>query len=432
MSLTISNSEQWLENFDTASPVEKSTLLMSALSQSLSPELIEESGIGSLVVEFCDELDDNNLIDDAFTFIEKAKEHDAIYQQEFQYLEALRLRYYLFRNQPDIIPSLLTNFIENPLHDLEQLKWFTNSLKYYGEREILNNFSQSIYHQLQESGENTYGIVDNFGEMLVIDSIQEAFKKNQQIEAADWELLNNTIANLKIEQLNFKVTEISKQLTPELTPTETFLKNLPKYFKKQRETDLCTLSIGFSAAMLTQKNMSFISSQEIWKNIIKLLESEKVTDFRLQDLDNYFLISSDKLDKYIGSMISSLFADQQSECTLIVWGIPYVYDFLLQHNLISQNIHAQAIDVTTNVKTHLIKFFDDHLWKYSFVHRWQPPDSVSKKEFEQEKHMFITSIEKITPLSTEVETGGLEALFDQMDEALPEDILAEIKSVNRE
>jgi hypothetical protein len=428
MSLILSNSEQWLENFDTASAVEKHTLLTSALSQTLSPELIEECGLGSLVVEFCDVLDDNNLIDDALALIEKAKMQNEIYQQEFQYLEILRLQYYLFKNQPELIPSLLTQFVVNPLHDVEQLILFTDILKYYGERQIVLDLATTLHQKLQELNENLYGTKDNFGEIIIIDSIQQAYEQQQRGETPNWESINQIFKLLELDESTLNLLEITENLTPEFEISSTIIQNLPKYFKKQRQTDLRTLSIGFSAEMLTQKNISFITSQEIWQSVIELLESDKVTDFRLKHLDSYFLISAAKLDKYIGQMISGLFADQQSKSVAIVWGILYVYEFLLAQKLISQNIYEQVIEAVTKVKVHQIKFFDDHLWKYSFVHRWLPPNSISTTEFEQEKQLFITSIEKVTPLSTEPETGGIEKILDQMKGALPKDILEEIES----
>jgi hypothetical protein len=428
MNLTLSNIEQWLEDFDTASEVEKNTLITSALSETLSPKLIEECELGSLVVDFVDVLDDHNLIDDALTLIEKAKSHNPIYKQEFQYLEVLRIQYYLFKNQLDIIPSLLTQFVQNPLHEIEQLILVTDILKYYGERQILLDFSESIHKKLQQLNEDIYDTQDNFGEVMIIDLIQQAYEQTQRGETPDWESLSTVFQKLELNKSTLKLSEITKNLTPELGISPAFLNNLPKYLKKQRETDFRTLSIGFSAVMLTQKNMNFVTSQEIWQSVIKLLESEKVTDFRLKHLDSYFLISAAKLDKYIGQMISSLFSDQQSQSVVVVWGIPYMYEFLLTQKLISQNIYEQAIEGVTKAKTHQIKFFDDHLWKYNFVHRWLPPNSIPAAEFEQEKQLFITSIEKVTPLSTEPEIEDLEKILDDMKGALPPDILKELES----
>jgi hypothetical protein len=428
MSLIITNPEQWLENFDTASAVEKHALLKSALSQTLSPEIIEECELGSLVVEFCDVLDDHNLIDDALALIEKAKEHNEIYQQEFQYLELLRLQYSLFKNQPEIVSSCLNQFVVNPLHDLEQLILFIDILKYHGEREILFNFVKNIHPNLRENNVDFDENQDDFSEIITVDIVQQAYQKQQ----AEGILTSNSIypdfQNLKTSESALKLPEIIKNLTLELNINSTFIQNLPQSFKKQRKTDLYTLSISFSAEMLTKKKMNFITSQEIWNSVIEILESDQVTDFRLKHLDSYFLISAAKLDKYIGQMISGLFADQQAKSVAIVWGIPYVYDFLIDQKLISQNIYEQVIEAVAKVKTHQIKFFDDHLWKYTFVHRWLPPNSISTSEFEQEQQLFITSINKVTPLSTEAETGGIEKILDDFKGAFPKDILKEIES----
>jgi hypothetical protein len=424
MSSIIANPEQWCETYDNAAVAKKYNLLMETLSQPLSSELIEECDLGMLLLELKDELDDNNLIDDALTLIEKVQQQQPqLYNQEFPYLDTFRISYYLFSNQLELVSTSLTQFKINPIDGIEQITPVINLFSYYGVKDILLDFCSNIYHQVKNTS-----LEDELVKYIIQDLVERTYYQLQQGETVDWELINTEITqySAKNQQL---VAKLRQDLTTQLVINEQFFTN----FKNERERDniLCLLSIAFSGYMTTQKQFNFITSQAIWETVFEFLANRKLPKKQLSHPDTYFQISEKQLDEYAGRLIGGLFSDQQALSVTLVWGIPYVYDFLFSQKVITEAIHQEAIAVTVAIKSHLIKFFNDHLWKYNFVHCWMRPDSVSSVDFTAEAAIFATSIEKVTPLSLKVDKNALKSMFSRMEDDLPADILEELNKNKR-
>lgn len=97
MSLILTNTQQWCKNYEAASAKDKHLLMVEALENAIPPRAIEECDLGMLLVELVDEIDSNNLISDALALIEKVQHQQPdLYAREFQYLDSLRVKYYLF------------------------------------------------------------------------------------------------------------------------------------------------------------------------------------------------------------------------------------------------------------------------------------------------------------------------------------------------
>jgi hypothetical protein len=60
-----------------------------------------------------------------------------------------------------------------------------------------------------------------------------------------------------------------------------------------------------------------------------------------------------------------------------------------------------AIAATNALKPQLIEGFEQRLWQYNFVHRWQRPHCISKAEFLAEAELFAASLQQSEPLSDE-------------------------------
>ena len=80
--------------------------------------------------------------------------------------------------------------------------------------------------------------------------------------------------------------------------------------------------------------------------------------------------------------------------------MPYLYDFLYSQQIIRVRIRDRAIEAAAQLKKQLVDDFSQ-LWRFDFVHRWLPADSVSQTDWAAEAKLFESSLEKITPLSDE-------------------------------
>ncbi len=417
MSSIIANPDQWCESYDNAAVAKKYQMMLEALSQPLSSELIEECDLGMLLVELKEELDDSNLITDTLTLIEKVQQQPQIYNQEFQYLDSFRISYYLFCNQPELVRTSLSRFKLDPVAGIEQITSVIDLLSYYGAKDILLDLCRSTY-QLVENTELSSVLL----KYIIQDLVERTYYHLQNGETIDWESINTEVTEYNAD--NQLLAGMRQDLTTELIINDKFFND----FKNERERNnlLCLLSIDFSSYMATQKQVNFITSQAIWETMFYFLTHRNLSSKHLSHPDTYFDISEKQLDEYTGKLIEGLFSDKQAEVVTLVWGIPYIYDFLFDNKVISSTIHQSAIVATFAIKPHLVKFFNDHLWKYSFVHRWVRPDTVSLADFTTEATMFAASINKVTP-SDEVGKSALKSMFSQMENNLPSDILEELK-----
>lgn len=420
MSSIIANPDQWCESYDNAAVAKKYQMMLEALSQPLSPELIEECDLGMLLVELKEELDDSNLITETLTLIEKVQQQPQIYNQEFQYFDSFRISYYLFCNQPELVRTSLSQFQLDPVGGIEQITSVIDLLSYYGAKDILLELCRSTY-QLVENTELSSVLL----KYIIQDLVERTYYQLQNGETVDWEAINTEVTQYNNAD-NQLLAGMRQDLTTELIINDKFFTD----FKNERERNnlLCLLSIDFSGYMATQKQVNFITSQAIWETVFDFLTHRNLSGKHLSHPDSYFDISEKQLDEYAGKLIEGLFSDKQAEVVTLVWGIPYIYNYLFDKKVISETIHQSAIVATFAVKPHLVKFFNDHLWKYSFVHRWVRPDTVSLADFTAEATMFAASINKFTS-SQEVGKSALKSMFSQMED-LPPDILAAIQNAD--
>lgn len=414
----LTNPEQWCDNYEAASPQEQYSLMMAALEEQLKSELIEQLDLGMLLVELIDELDSNNLLTDALELIEKVQQnHPEFYAQEFQYLDTLRVKYYLFHNQPELVRSCLTQFKANPIRSIDQMMGVIDYLQYYGANDILVDLCNSIYIEVKKSSEIIRGTEDDLAGIILLDLLEKAYHKLQKGETADWESIADAVNQFDPENAQKWLSETRQILTEKIEVNELFFAGFKK--QEQRSFNLRALSMAFADYMAVRKQVGFISSLAIWSAVFRFLADRELSNKELEHPERYFSFTEKQLDEYLASLLKAFFSDRKSEVFAVLWGIPYIYELLHQQKVISEKVYETAIAGATALKPQIINYYGKQLWKFDFVHRWSPPDSISDSDFEKEASIFATSINQFTPLSTEPGEGSLESFYNQIKENSP-------------
>jgi hypothetical protein len=427
----VTDSEQWCENYDSASDAEKYKMMMEALSESLSPELIEECDLGMSLIDLRDELDENNLIADALALIEKTQQHQpAIYAQEFPTLDTLRVNYYLYSKQIELARSSIAQFKVDPITGFDQMMWVIDILRLYGEKEILIELCSSVYQQVKNSDEVMFQVEDLLCLYIVQDLMETAYHQTQRSETVDWESIHTALNKLDPEIPEEWLEIIDYDLNAKIEINKKFSAN----FKKQsaREEILDILSTEFCGYMATQKQVNFVTSKAIWEVALEFWTERTLSKKQFCYPESFFTITEEQLDGYVGQLLRDLFDDQQVDAAALIWGLPYIYDFLLKKKVITKAVYQSSLAAVFAIKPYLIKFLSEHLWKYSFVHRWGSPDNISEDDFNAEVEMFKASIGQVTPLSTEKEDNAFASLSREMDNLLPEEILQRLQQVEND
>ncbi len=411
----LTDPEKWCETYELASQHEKYSLLMEALAEPLSQEIIAECDLGMLLVELKDEFDSNNLIIEFLSVIEKVQQlQPELYAQEFTYLDDLRVEYYLFRNQPELINDCLSQFQANPVSNIDQMISLINYLRYYGVTEALVDLCEISYEPVKNSDDIIPGTEVTFIGIILLDLAEKAYQKLQQGETVDWESIGAVVNRFNPETGQKWLVDIRHDLTTEIEINQQFFADYKK--KQKREKNLLAFSTNFFKYMATEKQITFITSQAIWESVSEFLGDREPSHKQLEHPDSYFAFTEQQLDKYLGRLLNTLLSNRRADLVAVIWGIPYIYEFLHQKGIIRKGVCQDAIAASQTLKKRVIKLFETQLWKYDFVHRWLPPNSISETEFANEVSLFTASIEQVTPLATEPGKGVLESLYNNLEE----------------
>jgi hypothetical protein len=398
MSEFLTNFDQWYDAYEAASPSQQYTLLQTAIAQPIPIQYAEENDFGMILVEMWDMLVSHNLGNEAFALIATLQQQQPkLYQQEFQYFADFLIRYHLFQHQMDAVRDTLAPFKTNPIQGIDELFRVLDDLRFFDARELAVDLCKTVFQPVRTSNKIIAGAEIGLGTVVITDLFGQAYRKLKQGEVVDWEALGAEAAEYGFENTAQMRAEVEHNLTIPIQADPTF----SQQFSRDRGSCLRQLMLGFCRHMNSQQQMSFVCSQAIWETILEFLEARELPKKQLAQPVSYFGINQTALDRFVVQKIGGLLSLQQSKGFAILWGIPYFYEFLHEHQIIEESILQKAIAATNALKTQLIQGFQQRLWQYNFVHRWQRPHCISEAEFVAEAEQFAASLQQSEPLSDE-------------------------------
>jgi hypothetical protein len=423
MTLSVTDPEQWYTAYEAASVKQQYDILLDALSQPLTPDLIEELDLAMLLAMMRDELVHKNQLEKAVTLLHTLhQQQPEFHQEEYSFLDSLLIEYFLYKEDLEQAREGLGQFLLNPGEDVDQTLMVLDYLKLYDVRDLTIELCQAAYEPVKDSPMVIRGAEMEFSNVLLYERMQCACEQLQQNETVDWDAFLEELVQYGFPKKPKWITEIQQNLTADVENNPIFLAQ----FKRDRAAALRTLSVCFYQHMAEQKQMSFICSSTIWKAVISFLDDRQIPRKKLSQPDLYFAFEQDGLDRALTQMIGGLLSMAQAIGFGLLWGMPYVYDFLLAKQMISDRVHQQAMSSIHALKSMILEDYPK-LWRFDFVHRWQPPDSVSAEEFEAEASRFASSLEPVEPLSEEPGKGLTEQSFiDSLKQCVPPEVQAAI------
>ncbi|KAI9133891.1 hypothetical protein ON05_011685 [Acaryochloris sp. CCMEE 5410] len=339
-----------------------------------------------------------NLMDHAIQLTTLLQEHHSeTYQREFQYFDGELIIYSLFHQDWEQVQRYLTRFRDHPVQSIDQLISVLDNLRLYGATELAVNLCRTTYKAVATSSQLISGAEWDLGVVVIMNLFEQAHHQLQQGETIDWIKMGADAAKFGFENTSKKRQEVATHLTKDLQVSP----DLGKAFKSNQDLVLRHLLLEFCRYMYCQQQMSFVCSELLWSTVLDCCNRQERPKKQLTQPDNYFSISQQTIDKYVGQLVGGLLSKRQAQGFAVLWGIPYVYEFLLNKGIILEKTYQQAIEASTALKGFLIKGFQQSLWEYNFVHCWQRPAQVSAEEFAAETEQFVKSIKQVEPLSEE-------------------------------
>ncbi|MBF2002012.1 MAG: hypothetical protein IGS50_24495 [Synechococcales cyanobacterium C42_A2020_086] len=393
MALAFTDPEQWAAAYEAASTQQRYHLLRDVLAQPLSPQLVEELDLGMLLVEMQHQLVAQNQLEPAIDLIQFLQQHQPqVYQQEFAALDDLRVQYALYRNDPLQAQAALQQFIARPCDDIEQTVVVLNYLKFYDAVDLAVELCRAAYPVVASSPAVLPRTELAFSSVIWDAHLQLIQEQLQAQQPLDWDGVLAELADYGMDRRN--MDEIVQAFQ------EDTYANIGARLKRNRDKTLQWLALRFCQAMTAQQ-MSFVCSHAIWNAVLGFWEARELPPKQRTQPDTYFAISAIQLERYVSQQIGGVWSMQQAVGVALVWGIPYVYEFLAARQIISPPVQQQALAAATNLKAAILHL--PQLWKYDFVHRWQPPNSVSPAEAAAEAAQFARSLASVSPLSDNTE-----------------------------
>lgn len=426
MAVSITDPEQWNAAYEAASAKQQYDMLLETIAQPLTLDLIEDLDLGMLLVMMRDELINHNLVDQATILIQRLwKQQPELHQQEFPFLDNFLVHYALYQDDQELLQSALQQFVLNPTNDIDQTFAIIDCLKFYNATDAAVALCRAAYEPARTSNTVLMGAEMHLSQVLLSVWLQQAYQELKAGSSVDWDAFLAQATQYGFENKPKWVAEVQRHLTSEIVGDLEFFAQ----FKRNRREALRALSLAFCREMSDRKQMGFVCSLAIWQAVNDFLDDRNLSGKKQAQPEIYFGFTQPELDQYVAHQIGGLLSMQQSTGVALLWGIPYVYDLLRTKQIISDAVHQSAIAIVQDLKATFVEGYRQ-LWKYDFVHRWLPPDSVMQSEFEQEAQQFAASLEQVTPLSDEPGQGVThQSVIESFKQQLPPELITAIEQM---
>ena len=385
MTSYINNLDQWYSEYIRLTDEEQLEKVKAVLDEEPNEEKLIEFDFGTVVIELAELLIDIKKYDLALSLIDKVRlAAPALYKEEFPYLNHFAVKYYIFKQDWDKVEFYLEPFVAHPDHGLDMLIPQFRTIQYYQQNDLALDLARKLYKPVKESEHLIGGAEIDFADMLLYHTYQEHLLLLDKGQTPALRELENALQIIdlkseymeqefpKIHHILSKIAEIKDNVS--LYTKEEWLASSNENLTQA----LRDLSWYFAAYMLREKQISFHVSQDFWFFFTQLvIENKAQSDFHLQRR------AIEKTWRVLYNDEAQLFA--------FIWGLPYIYDFLQQQQLVELAVKDEVLAQVSEIKQNQIQLFQNELWQLAFIHTWGEPDAISDEEFKEEQALFQDS-----------------------------------------
>ncbi len=319
-----------------------------------------------------------------------SQEH-GIPDNDMHYIDYYCLGIHLFNKDIASIKRCLKSFIADPIKSIDLLIPLLDKLNYCGYSEPALQVSQEVYHRIRGADGLIGGAEDDFGRTILMNELQKQYLLKETASLGSREEFLNRLALYDYADAD----ELNSILNYLLNETNCSTLGFQD-FKDSRQDFYHALSTSFCKYAFKEKGINFPTAYDIWMGTWDCFSTEATE--KNGHLDHFFELDQDSFYEYICDRFG-LLSNKKPHAAAVLWGITYVYDFLIINQLISEEIALQALQFISEVKMELIEGQEDSIWEYSFVHSWGRPDSVEEEDFLREKEYFARTFAEIVDVN---------------------------------
>ncbi len=298
------------------------------------------------------------------------------YAESYEFMEKALIQYYFFQNNISKVLERLETVKQNPAEGIDIITIRSLYLLIYnGYYEEANDYSHAVWEPIYNSdkvwGNGHAPFVINIY-LHELDLMYENIKKG---DSPDWDAFRKTMKKYDFDEEKEVMEAVIYCLEHPFSKEE-----IIKHIKNKQHRKVHTMmNIYFSKYMKDNYNIPFAHSDLMFSILANkdLYKNKK-------NAENYFLFPFDKLDKHFAENFDNMFLSNMEEVFGKVWGLEYVYYFIHEYGMISDEGFEQMKQIIRALKYLFISIVSEDLWKMTFVFKWPhlyAPDPEEERMF---------------------------------------------------
>lgn len=380
----------WTQYYEALSGLERYEFLIETLSEGLEKDFYDEADIVSALLLIKFELMESCSIEryvNLINILEKC--NSEVFNEGYDYLIDEFINYHAFIGNLEKIQKYMKPFIDNSLKGVDQTMEGFRSIVYYGYDKLAVDIATKCWKGVSTSEEILEESKQEFAEVISYNMIRDLCRELKVSGNIEDEKIIPYFGgnNLKLNSQWLKIirNSLNGQNVNLLMDLNTDVK---------RKESLQRIMGAFIDNLVNEKSVGFTLSAILCDKILNYFEKRKISKHKNSSTEEYFYIEVQGLDEFLHEVFEGLFSYDYMMETAFLWIIPYLYDFLYSKKIISKNLYNKIIEELKELKKNYIRRNSSTLWKYDFVHRWNKPDHMSDKDFQQESLLFKSTLRK--------------------------------------
>lgn len=227
------------------------------------------------------------------------------------------------------------------------------------------------------------GAEEPFADLMFVRQFQQAYLRVKNGQGVDWRALQEELERYDITMDDEALARNRAAMERPSTGHE-ILYDGP--FNSESSPDVFARDNmwTFAKQTLDRKQMDFALGEAIWSGAFQFLLQRKARKRSVLTWEEWFEFSERELEAYVARMAGGFLSTRQTEAFAVLWGMAYVYDFLLDRGVISDKVHINSLQRIARLKSKMRDAYQDALWKYAFVDRWQASDYAGRESMQAE------------------------------------------------
>lgn len=316
-----------------------------------------------------------NKIDAVVSFVAwyKRKNLDD-YCERFEFIELDLCNYFLYKNDAANLRERVAFIQQHPIPAIDTLaERLLYQLIYHGHYEAAVSYAESVWEPVNESEELIGFAAYPFINTIYLSELQKCYEAGLSGRNFDEEGLYRQMLNMGFEDDKRVFNQVLKALKEDVS-----LADIRESIQKGKDSHMLDLNIHFLKHMLHAYQLPFVFSDWIWN----FIATTKIFG-RHKGVENWFYLDAKTLDKHIADKFNRFFSSNELEIFGKVWGLDFVFEFLYQQQLVSDEQYEKMLENHTHFRHEMIRIAGSDLWQMMFVFRWPRPNNFLVDSTEQ-------------------------------------------------